>query len=422
VDQTAFPSPAQRRLLTYRFERGRAISAGILESAGTTFLLLIAVRWFAAGSLAKGLVASGGAIGLLVSPWVVSWTSRRGIPPSLAASRMAAFGAGVFLVTAAIPALPLFVFASLFGMAASSAATPLLTQIYQENYPEHERGRLFSRTVMIRIAAAALFGEIAGRLLSIHIEWFRGLLILFALAFAFASFCLRRCPSFPLAASEGTHPFHALRYAREDKLFRRTLICWMLMGSANLMMLPLRIEFLANPQYATTSPVLSPSSVAFYTAVLPNLARLVMSPVWGALFDRMNFFLLRVVLNLGFAIGILSFFTSASLAGLIFAAIVLGISTAGGDVAWSLWVTKFAPPERVADYMSVHTCFTGLRGVFAPLLAFWAISKIPGPSGFAYLGWFNAGLIVFATLLLLPEIPLGKFGRKSSALVEEISE
>ncbi|NDF01570.1 MAG: hypothetical protein EB034_25395, partial [Verrucomicrobia bacterium] len=46
-------------------------------------------------------------------------------------------------------------------------------------------------------------------------------------------------------------------------------------------------------------------------------------------------------------------------------AVIFGVSNAGGDVAWSLWVTKFAPPERVADYMSVHTFFTGVRGVAA---------------------------------------------------------
>ena len=45
------------------------------------------------------------------------------------------------------------------------------------------------------------------------------------------------------------------------------------------------------------------------------------------------------------------------------------ISGAGADVAWSLWVTKFAPPERVADYMSVHTFFTGVRGFLAPVTA-----------------------------------------------------
>src|SRR5213078_1506595 len=88
-------------------------------------------------------------------------------------------------------------------------------------------------------------------------------------------------------------------------------------------------------------------------------------------------FALRMTLNFGFAVGILTFFVSNSFAGLIIGAIIFGISNAGGDVAWSLWVTKFAPPGRVADYMSVHTFFTGVRGVLAPLAAFTMVQQLP---------------------------------------------
>ena len=52
------------------------------------------------------------------------------------------------------------------------------------------------------------------------------------------------------------------------------------------------------------------SSSPVLTGVVPNLARLCMSPIWGWLFDHMNFFALRVTLNLGFALGILTFFLS----------------------------------------------------------------------------------------------------------------
>ena len=76
------------------------------------------------------------------------------------------------------------------------------------------------------------------------------------------------------------------------------------------------------------------------------------------------------MLNLGFAIGIVAFFVGDSWTGLVFGAVVYGMSRAGGDVAWSLWVTKVAPPNRVADYMSVHTFFTGVRGLLAPITAF----------------------------------------------------
>jgi hypothetical protein len=117
-------------------------------------------------------------------------------------------------------------------------------------------------------------------------------------------------------------------------------------------------------------------------------------------------------------LGILTFFTSTDLPGLIAGAIIFGISNAGGDIAWSLWVTKFAPENRVADYMSVHTFFTGLRGVLAPITAFQLAKTLP----LTTLGGISAGLIFLATLLLIPEIKWGGRGKRGDALVEEISE
>jgi MFS family permease len=401
--------------VTYRYERWRALSSGVLETAGTTFLLLIAVKAFNSGATAKALVAGGGSLGLVLTPVVVSSVAALGWTTARAASWLAAAGAACFLFMAMAPILPVFVVGSVLAMTASSAAVPLLTQIYQENYPAKTRGHLFSRTVMVRIATAALFSEMAGRVLSEHIDYFRGLLIFFAATFAFASFCLARYPSRILTVQGGTHPLRALRFAREDPLFRRTLISWMLMGFANLMMLPMRVEYLTNPKYGLA---LSVAEVAFLTGVIPNAARLVLSPIWGWLFDRTNFFALRVVLNLGFAIGILSFFLSSSVTGLILGAVVFGISNAGGDVAWSLWVTKFAPPEHVADYMSVHTCLTGVRGILAPLVAFHLVREV----SVEMLGGIAAGLIGLSCLPLVPEIRIGQSGRPAEALVEEVSD
>lgn len=404
-----------RTTVTYRNERWRAVASGVIETAGSTFLLLIAVKYFQAGAMAKGLVASGGSLGQMLGPVAVSVVSRFRWHSSKAAALMAALGAVVFVLMAALPYLPIFVIGSILGMTATSAALPLLTQIFHENYPERERGKLFSRTIMIRIAVAAGFSQFAGQLFSGRIDKFQFLLLIFAAAFALAAFCLNRIPSRPLASARGSHPFHALRYAAEDGLFRRTLICWMLMGFANLMMIPMRVEMLANPKYGLT---LSVGQIAFLTGVVPNVARIVLSPIWGWLFDRANFFVLRVVLNMGFAIGILTFFTSTDLRGLVMGAIVFGIANAGGDIAWSLWVTKFAPENRVADYMSVHVFFTGVRGVIAPLAAF----QLARGCALSTLGWVSAGMIVLASVLLLPEIKFGRRGKRAGALIEEVAE
>ena len=408
-------SGPDRTAITYRYERWRALSSGIMESAGTTFLLTIAVRAYDSGALWKASVAAGSSVGLLFTPVVVSIVTKRGWAPSRAASRLFFLGAVAFAVSAALPLLPLFALASMIAMAAAASAIPLFTHVYQENYPEKQRGRLFSRTVMIRIAAAAAFSEAAGWALSHYLGYFRALLLVFGGAMAFGGWCLARIPSHPIHDDGGAHPFRAMRFVRDDALFRRTLVCWMFMGFANLMMLPLRVEYLANDKYKLGLTI---GMVAFLTGVVPNLARLVLSPVWGHLFDRMNFFALRIILNCGFAIGILTFFVSNSFAGLIIGAIIFGISNAGGDVAWSLWVTKFAPPGRVADYMSVHTFFTGVRGVLAPIVAFTLVQHY----SIGVLAGLSAALIVAATLLLLPEIKFGKRGRKAAALVEEISD
>jgi MFS family permease len=400
---------------TYRYELWRAGSSGILETAGSTFLLLIAVRYYHAGALAKGLLAAGTSVGMLLSPLVVSAVTTAGWRTSQAAARILAFGAVALCLAGTFSGLTAFVIGSVAGMAATACIVPLLTQMYQENYPENDRGRRFSRTVMIRIAVAAIFSKVAGDLLPPDLKHFQILLWVFGAALAFGSFCLNRCPTRAIQADGSAHPFRAWRFVLKDRLFRYTLICWMLMGFANLMMVPLRVEYLANPQY---NLALTAGLVALLTGVIPNIARLVLSPVWGWLFDRVNFFGLRVALNIGFGLGIITFFMSNSMPGLIGGAIIFGISNAGGDVAWSLWVTKFAPPDRVADYMSIHTFLTGLRGVVAPLLAF----SLASPSSLGTLATVSVSLTVAATLMLLPELKSGRKTRPGQALVEEISE
>ncbi|HAB19689.1 MAG TPA: MFS transporter, partial [Verrucomicrobiales bacterium] len=181
------------------------------------------------------------------------------------------------------------------------------------------------------------------------------------------------------------------------------------------MMLPMRVEYLGNPRYGLAK---SAAEIALLTGVIPNLARLIMNPVWGWLFDRMNFFALRTTLNVGFAVGILAFFTSSSPVGLVAGALIYGISNAGGDVAWGLWVTKFAPPERIADYMSVHTFLTGVRGVAAPLVAFQLVQRF----SLSTLGLLSAALIVVATVLLLPEIGRWKSRRRGEVVTEEVAD
>jgi MFS family permease len=402
-----------RARLTFKFDNWRAVSAGIVESASGTFLLLIAVRWFHANEWAKGLVATGGSVGHLFAPLVVSFVEKRGWKTADAAARLCAVGAVAFFVSAAVAIVPVFVAGGIVGMATASAIIPLMTQVYQENYADKERGRKFGWTLMIRIGSTVLFTAAAGAVLKEHIGYSRFVLAIFGLAMATAAWCLKRIPSSALTNSGSEHPLRALRYAKSDRLFRLTLMNWMLMGTGTLMMQPLRVEYVANPRYGQTW---DPLVIALLTGVIPNVVRLMLSPFWGWLFDHANFFALRVVLNIGFMLSIVTFFMSNTFWGLFIGAVIYGVSNSGGDIAWSLWVTKFAPPPRVADYMAAHTFFTGCRGVIAPVLSF---QLVAANVSMVNLGWICAGLIVGGTLLLVPEIPFGKFGKPATAVVPD---
>ena len=417
-----------RTEITYRFERLRAVASGILETAFTTFLLLIAVQWFGFGATAKAGIAASGALGFMLGPVVVSRVTELGWTTAQAASRLALGAAGCFGLLAAVNDSRLFIGGVIVATTLATAVIPLVTQIYQENYPARRRGKYFSRTAMIRITSAAAFGLLAGWILTTGepsqklAGYPRWLMLIFAVGFTWASFCFARLPAKPLTGAKGTHPFCSLRFVKEDKLFRHILICWMLFGIGNLMLFPLRVEYLANAsEYAgdyqlTFDP--TPARITLILIFIPNAVKLVCSPFWGSLFDRMNFFVLRVVLNFFFAASLIVFFNSESMTGLCVAAVLFGIGNSGGEVAWSLWVTKFAPAKHVADYMSVHLFFNGIRVLLSPFLGFWLIGFVSASS----LSLFSAGLIIASSLALLSDYPSGEKAKRGTALIEEITD
>ncbi len=419
-----------RTAITYRYERLRAVASGILETAGTTFLLLIAVQWFEFGATTKALIAASGALGFIAGPLVVSRVAELGWTTAQAASRVSLAAAACYLLLASVENRWLYVGVIIVATTLATAAIPLVTQIYQENYPARRRGKYFSRTAMIRTASAAGFGLLAGWILTGNTNGSDGreltqyphwLLLTFAGAFVVASFCFSRLPATPLTGAEGTHPFRSLRFVKEDKLFRHILICWMLFGIGNLMLFPLRVEYLAHADAYddyTLAFKPTPEKIALILIFIPNTVKLIFSPIWGSLFDRMNFFVLRVVLNLLFAVSLTIFFHSESLVSLCVAAAIFGVANSGGEVAWSLWVTKFAPAKHVADYMSVHVFFNGIRILLAPFLGFWLIGFISASS----IALFAAGLIVASSLALLSDYPSGEKARRGAALTEEVTD
>lgn len=386
---------------TLTYERKRAITSGIIDTASTTFLLLIAVKWFEAGNLTKAIIAAGSSFGFLLSPLAVYFAERSKQTISIIAASLSIVGAIAFLLAAIFPTLPLFVLASSIGVATTSASIPLYTQMYQENYPKELRGSLFSQVVILRILSAGVFSLVVGWAISGRMQYFPVLMLLYAGSMLLGGLFLLRIKTTSLSSTERARLFRGFHFLKTDRVFRQTSICWMLLGFGNLMMIPLRIEYLAHEKYGL---LYTAFEVALLVSVIPNIARVLLSGFWGKLFDRMNFFALRAWINLGFMIGVASFFLSDSKMGLVIGSILYGVSNAGGEIAWNLWVTKFAPPNRVASYMSVHVFLTGIRGVIAPIVGFYLVDTV----SLATLTGASLLLMLLASGLLIPEYKFEK--------------
>ncbi len=380
---------------TITLERYRAVATGIYESAPSTFLLLILVRWFDGSATDKSLIAAANNTGLLLAPATIlvarqlRWSAPAGIALLTFVASLALGGA------AFVSDKETFVSLAFLGTLIPSAGAPLLTTIYQSNYPVAVRGSIFAQNNGIRILTSIVFSSLAGWFISDRIELYPFLLLLFSLALAGAAVAASKIPISNEHPSVTPPLLACFRYVKSDPIFRGTLISWMLLGLGNLMMIPIRVEYLANTTYGLN---LSELEIALFISTIPNVARLVGSTIWGRIFDVVNFFSLRIVLNFSFLVGTLAFFMSDSWIGLAFSALILGFTTSGGDVAWGLWVTKFAPAERVPDYMAVHVFFTGVRGLVAPALGFFLLQYMSP----LQLSWISAGLMSLSIAQLLP--------------------
>lgn len=381
---------------TYFLEQNRAFFSGIIETATSTFLLLILIKVFSGSSTEKSILSSAPHSGLILAPLTIYLAKRFALKSSSAISVLFIVGGTSLLLAALFPFKYCLILGGIISSISINAAIPLFTSIFQHNYPTQKRGTLFSKTNSIRVATIAIFGMAAGQLLSGRLDYFPLLLCIYSAAFLMSAFLVGKIPSSSLSSEEEHKLLHGFQFIFSDRIFRHTLICWMLMGLGNLMMIPLRVDYLANSKYGVN---LSESQIALFVSVIPAVSRLVMSPVWGRLFDRVNFFWLRMTLNFGFLLGMLTFFASDTFTGFTIGAIIFGISTAGGDIAWHLWVTKFAPPESVADYMGVHTFMTGVRGIIAPFLGFYLAESF----SLQTISFFGASLILVSIFMLLPE-------------------
>lgn len=125
------------------------------------------------------------------------------------------------------------------------------------------------------------------------------------------------------------------------------LLAWFILGFANLWTLPIQMVHLAESRRGLNLPAYQ---VVLISSVIPFATRLLFNRFWSQLFDRLNFIVLRVILNLLPGSGILLFFISRQLPVIITGTVLQNISFAGGAFACGTSGSQnILPPEKASS-------------------------------------------------------------------------
>lgn len=375
----------------------RAPFAGVLESGMHTLVLLIAIRVFHPDPFFKALIPASISVGLMVSPFVLSGASHFRIKATGMASVCWITSGSLMLCASFAGSFPVFLASITPSMFAFAFIPTFMIFAYANNYSASQRGQRIGVFFMVSSSAAVLFSYLAGDLLDFDLNRFRWILRGIALAAFLSAICGFFMPSPLIEAKHNDAPLQNISLAWKDRLFGGMLASWMFIGFANLMTIPLRVEFLANPRYGLN---FSNTEITVLVVVIPAVFRILSVRIWGYLFDRVNLLILRSVLNGMFLVSIFMFFNSREFIPMVIAMAITGSAHGGGNIAWNLWVTKIAPPEKTAAYMSVHTATTGIRGLLSPFLGFAAISLL-GPIVTAFIASSLAAISIFINMPLV---------------------
>ena len=390
----------EKTLKTYHCDLWRGGFEGILSSGAQTFCLFIAIRFFNAGETIKALIAAAPFMGMFLSMLLLHYASLTNWKKSTWGAIPSFITGCCLLIAAWAQSLTLFACLVIAGYICRSVLLPFVTEIYSDNYPPGKRAAYFSKPLLLSVGVAALSGFIGSWFLELNINNYHWI-------FTFLGFCafaktvaIFSMPSEPIIDSPHTNPFGNMKYIIQDKSFGYVLLTWFIMGFANLWTLPLRVDYVTAPEWGIEGSAIY---VAMIITIIPETIRMILIPFWASLFDKMNFVVLRMILNLFFGFGVLLFFVTSNPWVIGMGSALIGAAFAGGSIAWNLWVTKYAPPGKAGAYMSVHVSLTGIRGTIGPILGYWTVNLI----GAQNIGIISFVMMFLATLMLIPEIKHG---------------
>jgi MFS family permease len=363
--------PVHLERVTFFWDRFRGISAGINESVFGTFLLLIAIRVFDASSMQKSILTGALWAGMFLMPvflWIVSSLRMR----SNKACMIYTFTTGLlFAASTLAQSANHFVLIMVVIMIIGVQGFTLLPRILSENYHPSVRGRRVGTTIMIHGITFLVVSQAFGILLDKNLDNYVWILAMSAFAYFAASFFYFRIPSKPLSKPPSRFPYHSFSLFWRDLNFAKIAVFWSLIEFGNLIMILLRIEYVANNRFGLN---LSNTQITWLVGIVPITVSMITSRSWGRLFDRLRIETMQAAMG-GFTILSMSlFFLSTNYYWMLFSMSLYGLAFGAQKILNQLWLTKIVHAEGISDYISAFSMINGVRGIVAPIVAYWLLT------------------------------------------------
>ncbi len=301
-----------------------------------------------------------------------------------------------FLAAGVVGRLSLFYALFLTGMneyllmmglvhSANTLLIPAQNTIYQRNIRPQRRSLVYGYALSLGMIISISVTFVAGRVLDIHEQSFRWILMLTGLSGFISSFMLSRIKiQEPMVDTPKMkekvrlqdtliEPIkRSLKVMKTNKPFAAFERSFMIYGMGFIMMIPII------PIYMVDKLQMSYTNNFLAKGILSQIGMLFLAPLFGQLHDKMHPF--RYI---GFSFALLMFFPllmilSSIWAGESVVAVIIvfiaytifGLAMTGVNMAWNMSSIFFAGTEDAAMYQSVHITLSGVRGLFAPVLGF----------------------------------------------------
>jgi MFS family permease len=257
-----------------------------------------------------------------------------------------------------------------------SGVITIRSSVWRANYPREMlatmSGRLVTLGTLIMGSVAVAIG-VAMNLDEHAFRWVYPILAAFGLSGAYSYRRMRmrrqkRLLELEAAnrAREGSlmNPFRLFALLRGDERFGHYMSLMFLLGGGNLMLMAPLIVILSEKM------AVSQMSQMLITSAIPLLVMPLTIPLWARLLDSRHVIHYRAKQSWAAAAMIFTVLVAVTTGThwmLWLAAVLYGVAQSGGMLGWNLGHHDFAPPERAAQYMSVHMTLTGMRGLMMPV-------------------------------------------------------